>query len=213
MAAFRFLGSPDYHGYDEWIDQSVSNPSMRLIRSLSIALVAIVLLASIAVAIARYEIRRNADRIIGSSYELFQHEQRPSLDDVKKRFGDELRQTSPCEDFGCGFEVVQSNRLLVMLHLAQPTTLKSEFWVRNGGVDENIVQFWTTGENRRMALAYTDAKYCKSCNDFSSGSSVNIDLGSQAPQKRGAFGFNTNCLLSIRGCATSGELLPSIQHN
>jgi len=186
---------------------------MRLIRRLSIALVGVALLISIAVVIARYEIRRNADRIIGSSYELFQQEQRPSLDDIQERFGDELKQTSPCKDFGCGFEVVQSNRLLAMLHLAQPTTLKSEFWVRNGRVDENIVQFWTVGGNRRMALAYTDAKYCVACNDFSSGSSVNIDLGSQAPQKRGAFGFNTNCLLSVRGCATSAELLPAVQHD
>jgi uncharacterized membrane protein YukC len=45
---------------------------MRLVRRLSIALVAIMVLISIVVVIARYEIRRNADRIIRSSYELLQ---------------------------------------------------------------------------------------------------------------------------------------------
>jgi hypothetical protein len=184
---------------------------MRLVRKLLIALVAVVLLSSIVVVIARCETRRSADRIIRSSYELFQQEQRPSLDDVRRRFGDELRQTSSCKDFGCGFEVVVSNHLLAQLHLARFTTLKSTFWVRDGLVDENVVEFWTVREGRGMMLAYTDAKYCKACNDFSSGNSVSIDLGSQAFRKRGAFGFNTNCLLSVRGCATPAELLPAVQ--
>ena len=186
---------------------------MRLIKRLSIALVAVVLLSSIVVDTARYELRHSADRIIRSSYELFQQEQRPSLDNVRERFGDELKQTSPCKDFGCGFEVVLSNRLLARFHLAQFTTLKSTFWVRNGTVDENVVEFWTVREDGGMILAYTDAKYCKACNDFSSGKSVNIDLGSQALQKRGAFGFNASCLLSVKGCATPTALLTAVQHD
>jgi len=185
---------------------------MRLIKRLSIALVVVVLLSSIVVVAARYELRHNADRIIGSSYQLFQQEQRPSLANVRERFGDELKQTSPCKDFGCGFEVVLSNRLLARFHLAQFTTLKSTFWVRNDTVDENVVEFWTVRKDGGMILAYTDAKYCKACNDFSVGNSINIDLDSAARQKRAAFGFNTtNCFLSVRGCATAADLLPAVQ--
>jgi hypothetical protein len=68
---------------------------MRLIKRLAIAMVAVVLLSSSIVAIYLYEIRRNADRIIRYSYELFQQGQRPNLDDIRERFGDELKQTSP----------------------------------------------------------------------------------------------------------------------
>jgi len=80
-------------------------------------------------------------------------------------------------------------------------------------VDENVIEFWTIRENGQMILAYTDAKYCNACNDFSSGNSINIDLGSQSIRKRGAFGLNTNCLLSVRGCAAAAELLPTIQRD
>jgi hypothetical protein len=183
---------------------------MRLIKGLSIALVAVVLLSSIVVVTTRLRIKHNADQITRCSYELFQQEQRPSLDNVRERFGDELKQTSPCRDFGCGFEVVLSNHLLARFHLAQFTTLKSTFWVRNGTVDENVVEFWTVRDDGGVALAYTDAKYCKACSDFSSGNSLNIDLDSQALRKRGAFGFNASCLLVVKGCATAADLLPAI---
>ncbi len=186
---------------------------MRLVKRLSIALVAVMLSSSVVVVIARYEIRRFADRITRSSYELFQQRQRPTLDDIRRRFGGELRQTSPCKDFGCGFDVVVSNHLLARFHLARFTTLRSTFWVRNGSVDENRVELWTVREDGWMILAYTDAKYCEACNDFSAGNSVNIDLGSQTFQKRAAFGFNTNCLLSVRGCATAADLRPAVQRH
>ena len=186
---------------------------MRLVKRLSIALVAVVLLSSIVVVTARYELRHNAARIIRSSYELFQQEQRSSLDDVRERFGDKLKQTSPCKEVGCGFEVVVSNRLLARFHLAQFTTLKSTFWVWNGTVDENIVEFWTVREDGGMILAYTDAKYCKGCNDFASGNSLNIDLLSQAIRKHAAFGFNANCLWSVKGCGKPADLLPAVQHD
>ena len=186
---------------------------MRLIRRVSIARVSVVLSGSIVIVIARYETKRNADRTVRLSYELFQQGQRPTLEDIMQRFGGELKQTSACKDFGCGFEVVVSNGLLARLHLAKLTTLTSEFWVRDGLVDENVIEFWTIRENGQMILEYTDAKYCNACNDLSSGNSINIDLGSQSIRKRGAFGLNTNCLLSVRGCAAAAELLPTIQRD
>jgi len=78
------------------------------------ALVAVVLLGSIAPVTARYELRRDAERITHSSYELFQQGQRPSLDNVRRRFGEKLKQTGPCGDVGCGFEVMLSNYLLAL---------------------------------------------------------------------------------------------------
>jgi hypothetical protein len=80
-------------------------------------------------------------------------------------------------------------------------------------VDENVVEFWTARKGGSMILAYTDAKYCDACNDFSGRNSVNIDLGSRALRKRAAFGFNTNCLLSVRGCARPADLLPAVQRD
>ena len=186
---------------------------MGVIKRLFIALIAVVLLGSIVVVTVCHELRSNANRIIRSSYALFQQEERPTLQNVREQLGDELKQTSPCKDFGCGFEVVLSNRLLARFHLAQFTTLKSTFWVRNGTLDENVVEFWTVRQDGRMVLAYTDAKYCRACNDSSSGNSISVDLGSRAIRKRNAFGFNTDCLLSMKGCATSSALLPATRHD
>jgi len=186
---------------------------MRFVKRLSIAFVAVVLLGSILVVTARYELRHSADWIIRSSYELFQQEQRPSLDNLRERFGDKLKQTSSCTDIGCGFEVVLSNPLLARFHVARFATLKSTFWVRHGAVDENVIEFWTVREDGGMILAYTDAKYCQACNDFSSGNSLNIDLGSQDLRTRAAFGFNAGCLTSVKGCATAADLLPAIHHD
>jgi hypothetical protein len=138
---------------------AVSNQDMGFIKRLSVGLVTVGLLFLIVVVAARYELRRNANRVIRSSSELFQQKQKASLDSVGERFG-RLKQTSPCKDAGCGFEVVLSNRLLARFHLAQFATLKSTFWVRNGTVDENVVEFWNIREDGRMILAYTDAKYC-----------------------------------------------------
>lgn len=186
---------------------------MRLIVRLAIILVVIAVTSVPAIVTARYRLRHDADLIVRSSYELFQQEQRPSLDDLRRRFGDKLSQTSPCIESGCGFEVVVSNRLLAGIHLVRFATLKSTFWVRKGTVDENAVEFWTIQKDGQMILAYTDAKYCNACNDFSSHNSISIDLSSQGSQKRAAFGFNTDCLLSMKGCATAAELLPAVQHD
>jgi hypothetical protein len=181
---------------------------MWLIKRLAIAAVAVFML------IPSILVRRNADGIIRSSYELFQQGQRPTLDDIRHRFGHELKQTGPCKDFGCGYEVVVSNRLLARLHLTQLTTLRSSFWVRDGSVDENILEFWTVREDGGIILSYTDAKYCGTCNAFwAGGNSVRIDSGSQAPEKRAAFGFNTSCFLSVQRCASATELLPAVRRD
>ena len=55
------MKSPDYDSHEGQIDESVSNLSMRLVKRLSIAFVAVVLLSSIVVVTDHYELRHNAD--------------------------------------------------------------------------------------------------------------------------------------------------------
>jgi len=187
---------------------------MQVTGRLAVAVVAVVLLTASILIVSLHETRRNADQIVRSSYELFRQGHRPTLDDVRQRFGRELKQTSPCKDFGCSFEVTVSNRLLTRLHLARYTVLKSSFWVRNGLLDENVVEFWTVREGGWMILAYTDAKYCNGCNPFSiGGNSVSVDSDSQASEQRAAFGFNTYCFSSLRACASAAELLPAVRRD
>ena len=196
---------------------SVSNPNMPVIKKLAIATIVIAVLAATALFIYRKQRERKAARIIRLSYEIVQLQRRPTLSELRRRFGEDLRQPNPCIPAGCMYEVEVSNRLLAQLGLAHYTVLKSSFWTRGDMVDLNFLELWTWGG----AGAYVNAKYCEGCNGFYSGScgfsnaktrsgSVDIDLSSSLDEKRKAYGFNPRCLSNLRGCASVAEILPSI---
>jgi hypothetical protein len=193
---------------------------MRLIKRLAMGVVNIALLATTCFFIYLHSLKQKADQIVRSSYELSQQGYRPTLADLRQRFGAELKQSSPCTAWGCGYEVIVSNRLLARLNLADYSVLDSSFWTRGNVVDENVLSVFTVRNNRGI-VAYVDTKYCEGCKGFvvtpcegsmasMASASVRIGSGSGLNERRTAFGFNTECLSSLRACASIAELLPSV---
>lgn len=113
-----------------------------------------------------------------------------------------------------------SNRMLSKLRLAPYAVFRSSFWVRDNVLEENVLELWTVSRHGGMVLAYVDAKYCKECDYFNvvpcAGAAASVRSGlvmigsrSRLVDKQTAFGFNTGCFNSLRGCASVAELLPT----
>lgn len=188
---------------------------MDLIRRVAAALVVLGLVAAVGLLLYASGLKRKADWIARSSYELSLKTRRPTLADLRERFGNELKQSSPCASFGCGFEVVASNRVLAQMRIVDFSVLTSQFWVRDNFVDENVVSLFTGSR-----VAYADFKYCEGCQPFAisaceesmasiGSASVMVGSDSTLSEKRIAFGFNTACLTRSTACASVGEILPT----
>jgi hypothetical protein len=198
----------------------VSNDCIRTLQRIVVVGVLLILFLVVALFIYSKKLKHSAEKVVRVSYELSQRESSPTLEDLRQRLGTQLRQSAACTDSGCGYEVTLSNRLLFKLRLAPYTALRSSFWVRDNVLEENVVEVFTVNRRGGMVV-YVDAKYCEECNDFdivscvgataSVGSgSVRIGSRSRPVDKQVAFGFKTECLSSLRGCASVAELLPTI---
>lgn len=194
---------------------------MRVVQRLAVVGIALVPLFLGGLFICSNRLKRSAEKVVGVSYELSQREHPATLEDIRRQFGTQLKQSSACTASGCGYEVILSNRVLAKIHLSPHTELRSSFWVRGNLLDQNVLELWTVDGRGRMIGAYVDAKYCKGCDDFDVGpcmgsmasvasGSVRIGSGSRLIDKRAAFAFDTGCLSSLRGCASIAELLPTI---
>lgn len=179
----------------------------------------LVLLPVCAASIYLYWLKRSADNVVRVSYELAQQQQPPTLDEIRQRFGPKLKQPDPCTPFGCGYEVMLSNRVVAELHLAPYTALRSLFWVKDGVVESNSIVFWTAGGQGRVVNVLT--KYCDQCDSFvvnpcedliESVASGYVEIGyrSAAENKRTALTLGTACLATLRGCGAIPELLPTV---
>jgi hypothetical protein len=62
------------------------------------------------VAVVAYSrwLKRNTDKVVRASYEFSQLESPPTIEDLRNRFGTELKQSAACSTSGCGYEVVES---------------------------------------------------------------------------------------------------------
>ena len=196
---------------------------MRTLQRTAVVGVLLALLLVVALVIYSNMLKRSAEKVVRISYELSQRESPPTLEELRLRFGAQLRQPSACTPSGCGYEVRLSNSFLSELRLARPTALRSSFWVRDNVLEENVLELWTVSRAGRMVLAYADAKYCKDCGYFDvvpcEGTSTSVGTGSvtigsrsRFVDKQTTFAFNTECFVGLRGCASVAELLPTIWH-
>jgi hypothetical protein len=201
----------------------VSNDCMRTLQRTAVVGVLLALLLVVALVTYSNRLKRSAEKVVLISYELSQRESPPTLEELRLRFGAQLKQFAACTPSGCGYEVRLSNRLLSDLRLARPTALRSSFWVRDNVLEENVLELWTVSRSGRMVLAYADVKYCEECGDFDvipcegtstsvASGSVKIGSRSRFVDKQTTFAFNTECFVRLRGCATVAELLPTIWH-
>ena len=168
-----------------------------------------------------FRLERNASDVVAAVYKLSLSPNPPTIQDLRQRFGSTLRQPDPCTPDGCGYDLFLSNHALAVLHLAPYTALRSSFWVRNGIVDQNTLEFWTLGRGGGMVLSYVVVKYCSGCESFTihpsanssplgTTGSVEIGYASTVTNKGSALALNTGCLLRLRGCKSIAEISPRI---
>jgi len=195
---------------------------MRIIQR--VVVVGVLLTLFLAVALLTYakELEHDVRKVIRASHELSQRESPPTLDDIRQRFGTQLKQSGACARSGCEYEVKLSNELLSKLHLSPYTALRSSFWVRDNVLEENVLEVWTVSKGGGMMGAYVDAKYCEQCNESDIvpcvGTAASVKSGAvrigaravSAADRQAAFGFNAGCFSSVQGCASVAELLPSV---
>jgi len=194
---------------------------MRIVPRIALFAIVSVLLSVVALHIYSRHVKGRAETVLRESYELSRGEHAPTLSDLRQRFGTELKQSDPCIASGCKYEIMLSNRALAKLYLSPYTTLSSSFWVRDDLVQENVLELWTVNRQGRGIVAYVDAKYCEGCKGFDvvpceglvaslASGSVMIGSGSAPKEKRTAFGFDSSCLTSFRGCASIPDLAPTL---
>ena len=167
-----------------------------------------------------YRLKRSADALVGLAYELSGKEQSRTLQNIRQRLGSELKQPDPCTADGCGYEVLLYDRVLAAVHLPY-TVFRSYFWVRNGVIDTNQLEFWTVNGRAVVALSYVDFKYCDRCSSvvivpwqdsspLGATGSVEVGSASSANIKRIALAFDTGCITKLGGCANIAELSPKV---
>jgi hypothetical protein len=193
---------------------------MKLIQRSAVSALALALGAVCVFGVYSYQLKRDADETVRVSYDLSQKRQ-PTVQELRRRLGSALKQPEPCTAYGCGYQILLSNRVLAKVHLVPYTVLRSYFWARNGVIEENSLEFWTIGNEGSMVLSYVDLKYCERCDYFTLSpwsdtmwlrTTGSIELGSASTEdnKRIALALDTGCLTRLRGCTNIAELFPKV---
>ncbi len=189
---------------------------MTLIRRSAVFAIVLALLAVCAICIYLYRVKLSADGVVRIAYELTLKGRPPTIQELRQRFGSALRQNDPCAPDGCDYDLFVSNRVLATIGLISYATLRSSFWVKNGAVDTNRLEFWSRGG----VFYYIIVHYCEHCDSFEINpwrassplgtGSAEIGYAASAANKRKAIALDTGCLTHMRGCSNIAELVPDL---
>lgn len=184
-----------------------------------IAIAVAVLIACGSLLWYRHVLNKRAQVIVRAAFELSE-KQTPTLPDIQKHFGPDLR-VEECRASDCAYRVAVSNRVLAVLHLAPYTEVESHFWVRNGLVLMNMLNYTTTVNRHHRVVSHVQIDFCGGCQSFSihpwdaaSPLDTNgiVEIGSQvsAQSRQTVFSLNTDCLTRFNGCQSVADLLPTV---
>ena len=164
-------------------------------------------------------LRRRAQFIVRTTYELTEEKGLPTVAELRRRFGDRLH-LDQCWGADCSYTVGLSNQVLAVLHFIPYTEMKSYFWTRDGIVETNMVDYTTEINRRYSIVSHVQFDFCKGCKivavhpwDGASPLDTNgiVEIGSEASAERRRIVLytNTGCLTSLSGCQSVADLLPS----
>lgn len=167
------------------------------------------------------DLTRRADALVRVSSDFANRARKPlSITDVQQQFGTKLRQKEGCTTSYCSYEVVLSNYVLAALHFAPYRELRSGFWVRDGIVIFNTLDFMTTDNQHRNVVAHADIEFDNECYFFLDpwGNAAPVETNGLATlsadcasaEKTSVLGLNTACLTEFHGCNTIADLLPTV---
>jgi hypothetical protein len=199
----------------------VSNQPMAWIRRSVFVLGALATVVPCTLAAYAHYLRYRADDLLRISFELAQQRRPPTTQQLRQRFGSAMQESNICTPEGCGYDVLVTNRILAILHLAPYTALESSFWLERDVLQSNDVKFWTrAGGGNGLAVLI---RYCDRCRFFrlmpSSDSStptaayVELGTGSSPDHFRTGLALTTGCLTAFDGCATPADVNPGIWQN
>src|SRR6476659_8738403 len=132
------------NSYDPICGGLVSN---LMIQRLIAAVAVSVLIACCSMFLYSQLLRKRAQFIVRTTYELSEEKRSHTVGEIRERFGSGL-QLDECRGSECGYKIVLSNRVLAALHLVPFTEMESYFWTRDAVVYRNMLDYTTT-VNRR----------------------------------------------------------------
>src|SRR5690348_7976134 len=119
-----------------------------MIRRLAIAVVVVTMSALGSLFLYAHFLNERAETMVRIAYELSDQKQIPTLADIQAHFGERLKRADGCPSSECTYTVVVSNRILAALHVVPYAEMESYFWVRDGVVLEEMVNYTTTVARR-----------------------------------------------------------------
>jgi hypothetical protein len=169
-----------------------------------------------------YLLKRRAGYIVQTAFELSEQKHSPTLADIRSRFGNSLKTMEGCTTSRCSYEVELSNKVIADLHLVPYTEIKSYFWVMDGVVVGNMVDYTTVVKHQYSVVSHVQIDYCeKPCTRFylhpwstsaalDTNGLVEVGSASSVRSKQIAMGLNTSCMAKLGGCSNVAELLPTV---
>ena len=198
---------------------SVSNQDMRKTRWLFGAVIVVVAVLA-GFFLYAHRLRKRAEWLLSEAYELSNYKGPITAAVLNERFGNSLKASHDCKPAFCAYEVVVTNRLLARLWLVPYTELRSQFWLRNGIVYENMLDYMTSVRGRynvvaHAAIGFQDDPYFAvhpwdSAAPLESNGLAHVSAALSNSRKLTVLSLDTGCLTRIGGCTSIAELLPSV---
>jgi hypothetical protein len=165
-------------------------------------------------------VRRRAESMVQYSRELSTRTVPFSFAIVQQQYGSRLKPTEGCDPSVCIYEVEVSNRIFSLFRWVPPTSLKSTFWVRDGVVIENMLDYTTRVDNSRTVTVHASVGFVEgsvftlhpwnTSTPPDTNGLASISSGSIEDKKQVVLALNTSCLTRFGGCTSIAELLPTV---
>jgi hypothetical protein len=167
-----------------------------------------------------HRLRKRAESLVSGTYELSNYKGPITAEVLKERFGSSLKASPDCKPAFCAYDVVVTNRFLARARLVPYTELRSEFWLRNGIVYENMLDYMTSVRGRynvvaHAAIGFNDDPYFAvhpwdSSAPLDSNGLAHVSATLSNSRKLTVLSLDTGCLTKLGGCTSIAELLPSV---
>jgi hypothetical protein len=167
-----------------------------------------------------HRLRTRAESLVSGAYELSNHKGPVTAVVLRERFGNSLKASPDCTPALCAYDVLVTNRFLARLRLVPYTELRSEFWVRNGIVYENMLDYMTSVHGRynvvaHAAIGFNDDPYFAvhpwdGSAPLESNGLAHVSATLSNSRKLTVLSLDAGCLTRIGGCTSIAELLPSV---
>ena len=190
---------------------------------LTFAAAVLAVLAVISLLLYSHWISTRAQFMLRTAREFSDQKEPPTLSQLQKYYGTALKKEG-CNAWkgawNCNYSVTVSNRVLAALRLVPYTELKSNFWLRNGVVEENMWDYLTTLSNRQNVTAHGAVQFDRGCifyldpwsdsSPLTSNGLATISPDCIRAEKQAVLGLNADCLTKLGGCKSIADLIPTI---